>query len=64
MDNNERLKFMREWLKELEGCYPKDTYIYREDDKCMRKKIECLGWAIKQCRKNVDRKADKERSYW
>jgi len=64
MDNNERLKFMREWLKELEDCSPKDTYSCREEDKRMRKKIECLGWAIKQCRKNVDRKADKERSYW
>lgn len=64
MDNNERLKFMREWLKELECYSPKDTYIYREEDKQTRKKIECLGWAIKQCHKNVDRKRDKDRSCW
>lgn len=56
MDNNERLKFMREWLKELEYC--------AEEDKHFRKKVECLGWAIKQCKKYTDRKAEKEKSYW
>lgn len=56
MDNNERLKFMREWLKELE--------YYAEEDKHFRKKVECLGWAIKQCKKYTDRKAEKEKSYW
>lgn len=64
MDNNERLKFMREWLKELEDCSPKGTYIYREEYKRMRKKIECLGWAIKRCQQSVDRKRDREKSYW
>lgn len=58
MDNNERLKFMREWLKELE--------YYADEDKQFRKKVECLGWAIKKCKSSVDRKADKEKrySYW
>lgn len=56
MDNNERLKFMREWKKDLEQ--------FAEEDKNIRRKVECLGWAIKKCKSSVDRKADKERSYW
>ena len=56
MDNNERLKFMREWLKELE--------YYSVEDKHFRKKVECLGWAIKRCQQSVDRKRDREKSYW
>lgn len=53
MDNNERLKFMREWLKDLE--------YFSKEDKNIKRKVECLSWAIKQCQKNVDRKRDKER---
>lgn len=56
MDNNERLRFMREWIKELEP--------YIDNDKHTRKKIECLGWAIKRCQQSVDRKRDKANSYW
>lgn len=49
MDNNERLKFMRDWLKDLQTTNPEDN----------KKEIECLGWAIKQCKKNVDRKRER-----
>lgn len=51
MNHNERLKFMRDWLEDLKNIYPEDN----------QKEIECLGWAIKQCQKNVDRKRDKEK---
>lgn len=54
MNHNERLKFMREWLKDLKNIFPEDN----------QKEIECLSWAIKQCQKNVDRKRDKEKNYW
>lgn len=50
MEHNKRLLFMREWLKEL-NKYPEEN----------KKEIECLGWAIKQCQKNVDKiKSKKE----
>lgn len=64
MDNNERLKFMREWLKELESYSFENTYMRSEEEKSIRKKIECLGWAIKRCQQSVDRKRDREKSYW
>ena len=54
MDVNDRLKFMRLWLNDLKNIDPEEN----------KKEIECLGWAIKQCQKNVDRKRDKEKSYW
>ena len=54
MAPEQRLKFMREWLEDLKNIMPEDN----------QKEIECLGWAIKQCKKNVDRKRDKEKSYW
>lgn len=54
MTHNERLSFMRDWLANLKLYYPEEN----------KKEIECLGWAIKQCMKNVDRKRDKEKSYW
>lgn len=54
MNHNERLKYMRDWLKYLENIHPEEN----------KREIECLGWAIKQCQKNVDRKRDKEKSYW
>ena len=48
MNHSERLKYMRDWLKDLENTCPEEI-----------KKAECLSWAIKQCQKNVDRKRDK-----
>ena len=54
MNHSEKLKFMRDWLEDLKNIYPEDN----------QKEIECLGWAIKQCQKNVDRKRDKEKSCW
>lgn len=53
MAPQERLKYMREWLKHLNDTYPEDN----------KKKIECLNWAIKQCQKNVDRNRDSKRSW-
>lgn len=53
MNNDKRLKFMRDWLKDLQTVLP-------ENDK----KIECLSWAIKKCQSSVNRKRDTERSYW
>ena len=53
MTHNERLSFMRDWLTNLQLYYPEEH----------KKEIECLSWAIKQCKKNVDRKRDKK-SYW
>lgn len=41
MNHNERLRFMRAWLKDLNDIYPKDN----------QKEIECLSLAIKQCQK-------------
>lgn len=54
MTHKERLSFMRDWLATLQLYYPEKS----------KKEVECLSWAIKQCQKNVDRKRDKERSYW
>ena len=54
MNHDERLKFMRLWLKDLNNIYPKDN----------QKEIECLSCAIKQCQKNVDSKRDKQRKLW
>ena len=53
MNNNERLKFMREWLFDLNRYYPEKN----------KNEIECLNWAIKQCQKNVDSNRDKNKSY-
>ena len=49
----QRLKFMREWLHDLNRYNPEDH----------KNEIECLNWAIKQCQKNVDRNRDKNKSY-
>lgn len=49
----QRLKFMREWLNDLNRYYPEEH----------KNEIECLNWAIKQCQKNVDRNRDKKKSY-
>ena len=54
MNVDDRLRFMRNWLKDLNRLYPEEH----------RKEIECLGWAIKQCQKNVDRNRDKKKSYY
>ena len=54
MTHKERLKFMREWLKDLNNIYPEEN----------QKEIECLGWAIKECQKNESRREDKNRNYW
>lgn len=53
MNVDDRLRFMRNWLKDLNNFYPEDN----------QKKIECLSWAIKQCQKNVDRNRDKKKGY-
>lgn len=53
MAPQERLEFMRDWLKDLNNTYPENH----------KKEIECLNWAIKQCQKNVDSKRDKQRWY-
>lgn len=54
MNVDDRLKFMRDWLKDLKNILPEDN----------QKEIECLGWAIKQCQKNLDRNRDKKKSYY
>ena len=53
MTPQERLKFMREWVKDLNDTYPEEN----------KNAIECLNWAIKQCQKNVDRKRDIKYEY-
>lgn len=53
MTHSERLKFMREWLKTLNDTYPDEH----------KKEIECLGWAIKECQRNVNKKASEGRRY-
>lgn len=52
MTHNERLKFMRQWLKDLNDIYPDEN----------KKEIECLSWAIKECHKNVSRQESKKHS--
>ena len=51
MTHNERLKFMRQWLKDLNDIYPDEN----------KKEIECLSCAIKECHKNVSRQGSKKR---
>ena len=53
MTHSERLKFMREWLKTLNDTYPDEH----------KKEIECLGWAIKECQRNVNKKTSEGRRY-
>lgn len=50
MTHTERLRFLREWLKELNATYPDEN----------QKKIECLGWAIKECEKSESRRASRQ----
>lgn len=52
MNVDDRLKFMRDWVKELNKIYPEEH----------QKEIECLNWAIKQCQKNVDSNRDKKKN--
>jgi hypothetical protein len=54
MTHKERLKFMREWLKDLNDIYPEEN----------KKEIECLGWAIKECHKNESRRESKNQIDW
>lgn len=46
MTIDERLKFMRAWVYDLNKYYPEGR----------KEQIECLNWAIKQCQQNVNRK--------
>ena len=50
MTHQERLKFMRDWLKDLNNIYPDEN----------KKEIECLSWAIKECHKNESRRESKK----
>ena len=50
MNHDERLKYMRAWLRDLKTIFPEDN----------KKEIECLSWAIKQCQKNVNKKRSEE----
>lgn len=52
MTPEQRLKFMRGWLKDLSDFPEKN-----------KNEIECLNWAIKQCQKNVDRNRDRNKGY-
>ena len=54
MTVDDRLKFMRMWVNDLQKYYPEDH----------KNEIECLNWAIKQCQKNVDSNRDKKRNYY
>lgn len=53
MTHSERLKFMRQWLKDLNNIYPDEN----------KKEIECLNWAIKECQRNVNKKASENNKY-
>lgn len=50
--DEQRLSFMRSWLKKLNE-FPEEN----------KREIECLGWAIKNCQKNVDKKRSEMRQY-
>lgn len=52
MTHQERLKVMREWVKELKTTQPQEN-----------KKIESLNWAIKICLKHVSKKSSKNSYY-
>lgn len=53
MNVDDRLKFMRDWVKYVNDTYPEEN----------QKKIECLNWAIKQCQKTLDRNRSKKSYY-
>ena len=50
--DEQRLRFMRSGLKKLNE-FPEEN----------KREIECLGWAIKNCQKNVDKKRSEMRRY-